>query len=132
MSVALSVILRMIGLVLGKSMLYNIFHHELKSKAVRMIAPPALAANLTTVPAITVVVIQMTAGPPQYYIAKGWFPEMKQSALPALITVERELYAKCFPTLYLVRIPFGALAILSSFMLWGLEDFIDEHTAVVL
>ena len=161
-SVALSVVVRMIGQVrfnelkhaprfalqscqkdmltqskvIGKSMFYNIFRTEVTSLArtnLQLIAVPALEAGFTSVERITALVNQLTAGPLQFYVDRGLFPEITSpESVMALVAGGKELYSRAFPILYLASIAWGAVASISCLLLWGVDKYIDEHTAVHL
>ncbi|SMY27559.1 unnamed protein product [Zymoseptoria tritici ST99CH_1A5] len=133
-SVALSVVIRMIGQVIGKSMFYNIFKTDVIKHAPKIIAIPAVQAGFTSVPRITAVVNQMTAGPLKYYIDRGLFPEITHdpAKIQALIEAGKTLYGNSLGMIYLISLPWGILAIGSCFLLWGVDKYIDEHVAVHL
>lgn len=130
-SVALSVVIRMIGQVIGKSMFYNIFRQKVTQYAWDIIPIPAVQAGFFSVERITKVVTYMSAGPLRFYVERGVFPEITTEAgLMGLVRAGQEVYTKAFPTLYLVSIPWGVLAIVSCLLLYGVDQYIDEHVAV--
>lgn len=79
-SVALSLVIRMMGQVIGKSMFYNIFREQVKEKAAGIVGLPAVLAGFVTsqgcpdVHAITRLVTTMTAGPLHHYLSL--FPQI--------------------------------------------------------
>ncbi|QIW98594.1 hypothetical protein AMS68_004112 [Peltaster fructicola] len=130
-SVALSVVIRMIGQVIGKSMFYNIFKQTVTRNAYDIIPGPAVAVGFFSIPRITSLVTYMGAGPLRFYVDRGVFPEITRlDALPQLITAGQQVYAKSFPILYLLSIPWGVLAVFSCLLLYGVDQYIDEHVAV--
>lgn len=137
-SVALSVVVRMIGQVIGKSMFYNIFRSSVTALAsnpdnLDIIAIPAINAGFTSVDRISALVTQLTAGPLQFYVDRGLFPEITSAESVALLAAGgKELYSRAFPLLYLISIAWGAVASISCLLLWGVDKYIDEHTAVHL
>jgi hypothetical protein len=130
-SVALSVVIRMIGQVIGKSMFYNIFTHEVRENAPLLIGPPAIQAGFTDISRIELLVTTMTAGPLSHY--RALFPEIdSQQELDAIVHAGQQIFAKSFPLLYYISIPFGVVSVISCVGLWGLEQFIDDHIAVIV
>lgn len=130
-SVALSVVIRMIGQVVGKSMFYNIFKQRLTAEAPAIIGLPAVSVGFSDIPRITKLVTTMTAGPLSHY--RALFPELDSPQdLSLIIEAGQQLYAKVFPLLYLVSIPFGVLACLSCLALWGIDKYMDGDVAVHL
>ncbi|KAF2166002.1 hypothetical protein M409DRAFT_66911 [Zasmidium cellare ATCC 36951] len=130
-SVSLSVVIRMIGQVIGKSMFYNIFKQQLTKEAPAIIGLPAVSAGFSDIPRITKLVTTMTAGPLSHYLAL--FPEIDSPQdLAVIVEAGQQLYAKVFPLLYLVSIPFGVLACLSCLALWGIDKYMDGDVAVHL
>ena len=151
---ALSVVIRMIGQVsrassrqsrrgdtdrkqvIGKSMFYNIFRSrvtELATSDLSLVALPALQNGFTSIDRIRVLITQLTAGPLQFYVDQGLFPEITTPEAVAILSDGgKELYSQCLGLLYLISIPWGAAAIISCFLLWGVDRYIDEHVAVHL
>lgn len=119
-------------------MFYNIFRTEVTSLAsnpdnLDIIAIPAINAGFTSVERITALVNQMTAGPLQFYVDRGLFPEITSPEVVATLAAGgKELYSRAFPLLYLISIAWGAVASISCLLLWGVDKYIDEHTAVHL
>ncbi|KXS97294.1 hypothetical protein AC578_4581 [Pseudocercospora eumusae] len=137
-SVALSLVIRMIGQVIGNSMFYNIFKSRISKLATTdpsLIAFPALSVGFGDSPnpaeRIEELISTMTAGPLSHYI--DLFPEINTpEKLATIVQAGQNLYAKCLPLLYYVSIPFGVLAILSCFGLWGIDKYMTKRVAVHL
>lgn len=112
-------------------MFYNIFKRELVKKAPAIIGIPAVSAGFSDIPRITKLVTTMTAGPLSHY--RDLFPEIDSAQeMTLIIEAGQQLYAKVFPLLYLVSIPFGALACISCLALWGIDKYMDGDVAVHL
>ncbi|CAK1358395.1 Vacuolar basic amino acid transporter 2 [Cercospora beticola] len=141
-SVALSLVIRMIGQVIGKSMFYNLFRQQVTKKAPAIIGIPAVLAGFIVPPGepnaglpdvarITKLVTTMTAGPLDHYLSL--FPQIDTpEELASIVAAGQELYSKCFQLLFYVSIPFGTLAIVSCFGLWGIEKYMTKRVAVHL
>ncbi|KAF2762288.1 putative major facilitator superfamily transporter [Pseudovirgaria hyperparasitica] len=130
-SVAFSLVIRMVGQIVGKSMFYNIFREHVRTLAPPIIGIPAINAGFQSIPRIEEVVTVMAAGPLSHY--RSAFPEIVDDAkMEVLVQAGRVLYGKAFPLIYYVSIPFGVLAVLSCFALWGIEQFLTDHVAVHL
>lgn len=131
-SIALSVVIRMLGQVVGKTLFLNILQTNIINKAVDIIGVPAVLAGFKSVDRIVQFVAQLSGGPIQYYIDRGMYPEIIPANLPALLKAGAELYAQSLPLVYLLSIPWGALACISCLALYGIERYIDDHVAVHL
>lgn len=123
-SIALSIVIRAIGQVVGVSMFYNIFHSHIEHRA---------TSNLTifTLPAVlngfnpgvdpkastTALITTLTAGPFSAYAHN--FNITDPANIAAIQHAGHELYKTAFPELYLVSIAFGGAAIISCFFLKG-------------
>ncbi|KAG0650126.1 Efflux pump FUS6 [Hyphodiscus hymeniophilus] len=139
-SVSLSIVVRAIGQVVGVSMFYNVFKHQLTDRATNdpsLFALPALANGLTVsspaalVPTITDLITALAAGPFSSYAYL--FPGIDTPAQIAAVQLAgHNLYKGVFPLLYLIAIAWGAAACIACLFLTGLNEFINDHVAVVL
>jgi hypothetical protein len=129
--VALSIVVRMIGQVVGVSMFYNIFLHHVHENAVKYFAIPAIQVGFTSVEGITQLATTLTAGPLTSYA--HYFPELDSpEKIHTIVVAGHELFKRCFPILYLISIAFGGAAIISSFFLRDINKFMDDHVAVLM
>jgi len=130
--VALSIVIRMIGQVVGVSMFYNIFHQHAVTNATKYFAIPAIEAGFDSVASITDLATTLTAGPLSAYA--HMFPQLANSPakIAALQLAGHEMYKHCFPILYLISIAFGGTAIISSFFLRDINKYMNDHVAVLL
>lgn len=129
--VALSVVVRLIGQVVGVSMFYNIFIRELTKNAYTYFAFPAINAGFDTVPSITALLNTMSAGPLEHYLAL--FPQLDTpEKVASIVLAGHETYKHAFPLLYLVAIAFGGAAIVSSLFLIELYEYMNDDVAVIL
>ena len=132
--VAFSIVVRMIGQVVGVSMFYNIFHQRTSANAVKYFAIPAITAGFGSVAEITDLATALTAGPLSAYA--HLFPQLQGAGAEAKITALQyaghELYKHSFPILYLISIAWGGVAIISSFFLTDVNQYINDHVAVLL
>jgi hypothetical protein len=127
--VALSIVIRMLGQVIGISMFYNVFSNQVKKKAVEYLAFPAISVGFDSVAAITELATTLTAGPLSSHISL--FPQIDTpEKYNTIVTAGHELFKHCFPILYLIAIAFGGAAIISSFFLADINQYIDDHVAV--
>lgn len=131
--VALSVVIRMIGQVVGVSMFYNIFLQRVKAAALEKFAIPAITAGFYDVESITALVTALGAGPLQHYVNIGIFPQLDTpEKVASIILAGHETYKGAFPILYLIAIAFGAIAIGASFFLSDLDRYMNDDIAVLL
>ena len=129
--VALSIVIRMIGQVVGVSMFYNIFLHHVQTNAIKYFAIPAVEVGFTSVAGITELATTLTAGPLDHYA--HLFPELNTpEKIHTIIVAGHELFKHCFPILYLIAIAFGGAAIVSSFFLRDINKYMNDHVAVLL
>lgn len=126
-SVALSIVVRAIGQVVGVSMFYNIFKQHLTQRAtndIQLFAVPAIQAGLTFPPGsnpvdiITDLITALGAGPFSAYA--HLFPGITTPMqIEAIQLAGHNLYKGVFPILYLISIAWGGAAILACFFLSG-------------
>lgn len=129
--VALSIVIRMIGQVVGVSMFYNIFLHHVQKEALKHFAIPAITVGFDSVESITQLATTLTAGPLTSYA--HMFPQLNSpEKIHTIVVAGHETYKHCFPILYLISIAFGGAAIISSFFLRDINKFMNDHVAVLL
>jgi len=123
-SIALSIVIRAIGQVIGVSMFYNLFHSHIEHRAMSNLTIFTLPAitngfnpGLHPVEATTELITTLTAGPFSAYAAN--FNITDPENIAAIQQAGHELYKTAFPELYLVSIAFGGAAIISCFFLKG-------------
>jgi hypothetical protein len=124
-SVALSIVIRAIGQVVGVSMYYNIFKSHLTARAtgnLALFAVPALSNGIQAGPdpvaTITQLITTLGAGPFSAYA--HLFPGTHTPAQIAAIQLAgHNLYKGAFPILYLISIAFGGAAIVACCFLQG-------------
>jgi hypothetical protein len=132
-SVALSIVVRSIGQVIGVSMFYNIFKQNVTNSVyshVQEFVVPAVELVGADVAAITALVTALTAGPFEVYA--HLFNATTQAQIDAIVKGGHEVYKGCFGELYLISIAFGGAATLCFFFLADIRQFINEHVAVHL
>lgn len=132
-SVALSIVVRSIGQVVGVSMFYNIFKQNVTAsvyKNVETFILPAAALVGPDIDAITNLVTSLTAGPFDVYA--HLFNATTQAQIDAIVQGGHDVYKVCFHELYLISIAFGGAATLSFFFLADIRKFINENVAVHL
>lgn len=134
-SVALSLVIRMLGQVAGKAMFYNIFKANLKARGPAIVGIPAIQAGFGSIPGTDIFVrveefvTTMTAGPITHYVRM--FPEIKDEASLKLVTdAGHVLFSSVYPGLYRLSIPFGVIATVSCLGLWGVDKYMDDRVAV--
>ena len=132
-SVALSIVIRSIGQVIGVSMFYNIFSQNVTKSVyhhVQEFVVPAVGLVGADPTAIAALVMALTAGPFEDYA--HLFNATTQAQIDAIVNGGHEVYKGCFGELYLISVAFGSAAILCFFFLADIRKFINEHVAVNL
>jgi hypothetical protein len=132
-SVALSIVVRSIGQVVGVSMFYNVFKQKVTASVYNnienFVVPVASVVGFNTA-AITDVVITLASGPFEAYAHV--YNITSQSKIDQIVQGGHDVYKVCFPPLYLISVAFGGAAIMSFFFLADIRKFINEHVAVNL
>lgn len=129
--VALSIVIRMVGQVIGVSMFYNIFHHHVEENAIKYFALTAIELGFDSIESITQLVTTLTAGPFSTYA--HLFPQLDTpEKVEMIIQAGHVLFEHCFPILYFISIAFGGVAIVSCFFLTDINRHMDDHVAVLL
>ena len=129
--VALSVALRMMGQVVGKSMYYAIFYSKLSREAPTLFAPAALYAGITSSTEIKELILTLTAGPLKLYVSE--FPQIDtQEKYDAIVSAGKVLFISALRLLDKVSIAFGGFTILACLALFGIHRFIDDRVLVHL
>lgn len=129
--VALSIVVRMVGQVVGVAMFYNIFVQQVTTNTIKYFALPAISVGVDDVASITSLVTALTAGPFSNYVEL--FPQINTTEkYNIIIQAKHELFKHCYPILYLISVAFGGAAIFSAFFLSDINQFIDDHVAVAL
>jgi len=139
-SVALSIVVRAVGQVVGVSMYYNVFKTHLTNRVTNdltLFAVPALSnglkpdPNLGLVGTLTELITALAAGPLSRYAYL--FPGIDTpKQIAAIELAGHNAYKGVFPILYLISIAWGATAIIASLFLTGITECIDDHVSVVL
>lgn len=139
-SVSLSIVIRAIGQVVGVSMFYNVFKTQLTHLATNdltLFALPAIENGITgSTPAeitanVTALITALGAGP--YSAYAHLFPATNTPEhIAAIQLAAHNLFMHVFPLLYKIAIAWGGAAVVATFFLYGLDEFINDTVAVVL
>ena len=135
-SVALSIVIRAIGQVIGISMFYNLFVNKLSDLklTIPLFVTPVLEAGITGLSSeqdFRNLITTLTAGPFERYAYL--FPGVTTEAqIKAVQVAGHNLYKHAFPGLYLVSIAFGGAAIICCLFLRDIKKFIHNGVAVQL
>lgn len=123
-SIALSIVVRAFGQVIGVSMFYNLFHKHIEDRALNNLTIFTLPAithgfnpGLDPVASTTKLITTLTAGPFSAYAHQ--FNITGAENIAAIQHAGHELYKTAYPEIYLVSIAFGGAAIVSCFFLHG-------------
>ncbi|PBP21773.1 C6 finger domain-containing protein, partial [Diplocarpon rosae] len=134
-SIALSIVIRSLGQVIGVSMFYNLFHKHIQDLAttnLKIFSLPAIVNGFDPGPDpvghTTELITTLTAGPFAAYAHR--FNITDPAHIAAIQQAGHNLYKGAFPELYLVSIAFGGAAIISCFFLAGISQFINDNVAV--
>jgi hypothetical protein len=132
-SVALSIVVRSAGQVIGVSMFYNIFKQNITKSVdthVQEFLVPAVGLVGADPAAITSLLTALTAGPFDVYA--HLFNATTQAQIDAIVKGGHEVYKGCFGELYLISTAFGGAAILCFFFLADIRKFMNDNVAVHL
>jgi hypothetical protein len=128
---ALTVGLRAQAQVIGISMFYNRFVHEVTKNAYKYVVPAMLEAGVYNATTITDLVTGLTAVPYKEYsllIPELYYP--KNYAAVHEATIQAFSHAYTLP--YYITIPFGVTACIAAACLGDITPYLDNHVAVVL
>jgi hypothetical protein len=128
---ALTVSLRAIAQVIGLSIFYNRFVHEVTLHALNTVALPLYESGVNTIETITAFVTSLTAIP---------YSELAKT-VPGLVGSEHyeplrlgaiEMFSESLKLIYYITIPFGVAACIAAACMGDVSKYIDQHVAVVL
>lgn len=133
-SVALSIVVRSMGQVIGTSMFYNIFEQKVTASVYEHIAdfvlPAAGVVGLDPVK-IKALVVTLTAGPFSVY-GPQLDPTITQATIDQIQAGGKAVYEEQFRELYLISIAFGGAAIICCLFLRDIKKYMNDHVAVAL
>ncbi|KAF1814600.1 MFS general substrate transporter [Eremomyces bilateralis CBS 781.70] len=127
---SLTFVIRGVSQSVALALLQNRFVAAVTANALKLVAPAAIKAGLTSVPQITELVNSLTAVPFKEYV-----PQM----LPMVNTTEKydmlfeatvQTFGKSFPTLYYIGLGFGIVGCIASILVGDMSKYMDEHVAV--
>ena len=129
---ALTVGLRAQAQVLGLSIFYNRFVHEVTKRAFKTIFPALLSAGVFSPDVISSFILSLTAVP--YDSLAKEIPQLVGNRTD--FELVREASVQCFEgalkLVYWITVPFGVTACLAAAGMGDVSGFMDEHVAVVL
>ncbi|CAK3876209.1 related to MFS drug efflux pump [Lecanosticta acicola] len=130
-SVAIAVVLRVLGQVVGKSVFFNIFSERLKADGPAIVGIPLVKAGFTSPQRMSMLIEAYMSGPISQSL--HLFPELHSPATLAMVSnAVHQLYGKVLAHIYLMSLPWGLIACVSCLGLYGIGEYMDNHVAVHL
>ena len=129
---ALTLAVRVIGGSIGYTVYYNVFAGKFKTNAVHYIGGTmALKLNITN-PAVIKEAIELTSA--SLIEELRMLPGIagKEAAYQAVVKAGQIAFAESYRYVYLVSIAFGGISIIASLFLGDIEQYMDDHVAVVM
>jgi hypothetical protein len=128
---SLTFVIRGVSQATALTLLQNRLTAQLRSKAVSIVARPAIFAGVTSIPAITSLINSLTAVPFKEYIPLA-LPQVANNpiAYEGLRKATAQLFAESFPLLYYIGLAFGIAACIASVLVGDMSQYMDEHVAV--
>ncbi len=122
----------MIGGSVGYSIYYTIFADKFRPNAVKYIGGTMTRGLGVTNPKLIQKAIHLTA--------RAMLLELKtipgignnETAYQMVVTAGQTAYAASYKYVYLVSIAFGAVSIIASCFLGNIDNYMDDHVAVVM
>ncbi|KUJ11610.1 MFS general substrate transporter [Mollisia scopiformis] len=129
---ALTVGLRAQAQVLGLSIFYNRFVHQVTAKAYKTIVPALLIAGVYDITTITDFITSLTAVPFKqlYTEIPGFVTSQANYELGAKAVVT--CFSEAIKLIWYITIPFGVSACIVAMCMGDVSRFMDQHVAVVL
>jgi hypothetical protein len=129
---ALTLAIRVIGGSVGYSIYYTIFADKFRPNAVKYIGGTMTRGLGVTNPKLIQKAIHLTA--------RAMLSELKtipgignnETAYQMVVTAGQTAYAASYKYVYLVSIAFGGVSIIASCFLGNIDNYMDDHVAVVM
>jgi hypothetical protein len=128
---ALTLTIRVIGGSIGYTTYYNVFKHKFTAHAKARMIPICIFFNITS-PAIIGDIISLTGNSLLDDIKDLPGVDGNETKWLALVKAGQLAYADSYKYVYYTSIAFGGIAILASLFLGNIEDYMDDHIAVVI
>ncbi|KAH7073813.1 fungal trichothecene efflux pump [Paraphoma chrysanthemicola] len=128
---SLTFVIRGVSQATALTLLQNRLTAQLRSKAVGIVALPAIRAGVTSIPAITAMVSALTAVPFKEYVPLA-LPQVARNpvAYETLRRATAQLFGESFPLLYYIGLGFGVAGCIASILVGDMSKYMDEHVAV--
>ncbi|RYF40059.1 MAG: hypothetical protein EOO38_22435 [Cytophagaceae bacterium] len=128
---SLTFVIRGVSQATALTLLQNRLTAQLRSKAVGIVAVPAIRAGVTSIPAITAMINSLTAVPFKEYVPLA-LPQVARNpaGYEALRRATAQLFGESFPLLYYIGLGFGIAGCIASVLVGDMSKYMDEHVAV--
>ncbi|KAL9598042.1 MAG: hypothetical protein Q9219_004736 [cf. Caloplaca sp. 3 TL-2023] len=131
---ALTLAIRVIGGSIGYTTYYNVFINKFVPNAEHYIGGAmALRLNITSVPLITEVITLTGASLlEEIKMLPGIADHPNPAAWEIIVRAGQIAYAESYKYVYLTSIAFGGVSIIASCFLGNIDQYMDDHVAVVM
>ena len=129
---ALTLAIRVIGGAVGYTTYYNVFVNKFVTNAEHYIGGAMVTRlNITSVPVITQA-IELTGASllPELRLLPGI--QGSELAYQTVVKAGQIAFAESYRWVYLVSIAFGGISIIASCFLGNIDEYMDDHVAVVM
>ncbi len=131
---ALTLAIRVIGGSVGYTIYYNVFLYKFIPNAKHYIGGAmVLKLNITSVPEITEA-IQLTGASllEEIKLLPGVAHNPNPKAWEIIVRAGQIAFAESYKYVYLASLAFGAISIVASCFLGNIDQYMDDHVAVVM
>jgi hypothetical protein len=129
---SLTFVIRGVSQSVALTLLQNRFTTQVRARAIKLVAPAAFGAGVTSVAAITDLVGSLTAVPFKDYVAAELPQITDPEKYEALRIATVETFGRSFPQLYYIGLGFGIVGCIASILVGDMSKYMDEHVAVMI
>ena len=131
---ALTLAIRVIGGSIGYTTYYNVFINKFVPNAEYYVGGAmALELNITSVPLITEVITLTGASLlEEIKMLPGIVDNPNPAAWEIIVKAGQIAYAESYKYVYLTSLAFGGVSIVASCFLGNIDQYMDDHVAVVM
>ena len=131
---ALTLAIRVIGGSVGYTIYYNVFLNKFIPNAEKYIGGTMiLQLNVTSLPEITEVIVLTGASLlDEIKLLPGIANNPNPNAWAIIVRAGQIAYAESYKYVYLASLAFGGISIIASCFLGNIDQYMDDHVAVVM
>lgn len=129
---ALTLAIRVIGGSVGYAVYYNVFIHKFVPNAVKFIGGVMTTELGVKDPKYIKAAVQLTGASLLGELSSIPTIGNNETARQIVIAAGQAAYAASYKYIYLVSIAFGGISIIASCFLGNIDEYMDDHVAVIM